>query len=276
MQQPPPQPNQPNHQPSFPLPRTLSKRKRKDDTTRLDQLPAPVPIIPLVVTNRTYNQQAFVGLKSPQGVWYVMSRNRYLDHEREQKALLGPQFTPHRFWNAYFTSLTPGVTPLDDMGKQVALVIDKKPRKKGKRSITQQPPLSFGLPPAKKHKYNRWVLAIVVGLILLSLVEWNTISPQAWTVTHTYSGFHSEQTATFNAPDHWKLAWKCNPSSAGGTSFNFIVHAVNYDTGDIIYAVNVICDDTLSSGLADVYLSGNDYIDVTSQGAWSVSIQEPT
>jgi len=93
---------------------------------QLDHIP-----VALRVTNITYNNQAYVCLKDHYGERYIISRNRYLDHETACKLQYGWKFDHEKFWRAYFTNATPGVRTLEDAQKLGTLQEDSRPSKKG-------------------------------------------------------------------------------------------------------------------------------------------------
>ncbi len=95
-----------------------------------------------------------------------------------------------------------------------------------------------------------------------------------WTVVQTFSGNGDEKTSLFNAPDSWRIVWSCDPSSSFGGSYN-VMADVNYsDTTTLDYgAINAICQSGSTSGMTNEYQGGKVYLDVTSEGTWTIQIE---
>ncbi len=109
-----------------------------------------------------------------------------------------------------------------------------------------------------------------------------TVAPKATaTPTHTpvlttlqaFSGSGIKNTAYFTVPAEWQLKWTCNPASFGG-SYNLIVSLYGSDGSLVDLPVNVLCqagvtgDTTLEHDQA-----GKFYLNVNSEGAWTIDIQ---
>ncbi len=95
-----------------------------------------------------------------------------------------------------------------------------------------------------------------------------------WTTIQSFSGNGSKKTATFNAPDHWRIVWSCDPSSFYGGQYNVIV---DVDNSDGTYldpaAVNTICKSGNTSDNTEEHQGGDVYLDVNSEGAWTMQVQ---
>ena len=101
-----------------------------------------------------------------------------------------------------------------------------------------------------------------------------TPRPVVWTTTQTFSGNGTQKTAVFPVPDDWKLVWKCDPASFS-FPYNVIVDVVNtygspFDPG----AINTLCQAGNTSGQTEEHQSGQVYLDINSEGAWVVQVQE--
>jgi hypothetical protein len=98
--------------------------------------------------------------------------------------------------------------------------------------------------------------------------------PPKWTTVNTFTGNGSKKTTVFNAPDSWKLVWSCNPSSSFGGEYNVIVAVKGSDGSDIDSgAVNTICKAGNTGDSTQEYQGGSAYLDVISEGAWTIKIQ---
>jgi hypothetical protein len=98
--------------------------------------------------------------------------------------------------------------------------------------------------------------------------------PQSWQVTHTFTGNGAKKTETFAIGDNWKLQWKCNPASFMG-SYNVIVSVTNSDNTPADFAaVNTMCKAGNTSGETQEHQGGNVFLDVNSEGDWTITIQE--
>ena len=99
--------------------------------------------------------------------------------------------------------------------------------------------------------------------------------PQTWQTTHTYSGSGTKKTETITVPDDWKLQWTCDPTSFNGMNYNVIIAVYNSD-GTVAdpAAINDMCKQGNTSGETEEHQAGNIYLDVNSEGSWSITIQE--
>ncbi len=96
-----------------------------------------------------------------------------------------------------------------------------------------------------------------------------------WTITHTFSGNGSKKTEIFTTSDDWKLSWKCDPSSDYFGSYNVIVTVYSADGTYADGAINTICKDGNTSGSTEEHQDfGQIYLDINSEDAWVITIQE--
>ena len=96
-----------------------------------------------------------------------------------------------------------------------------------------------------------------------------------WTTVQTFTGNGSKKTAIFNAPDDWKIVWSCNPSSFYGGQYNLIVSVNNSDGTPLDYgAINTICKAGNTGDNTEEHQGGSVYLDVSSEAAWTIQIQE--
>jgi hypothetical protein len=99
--------------------------------------------------------------------------------------------------------------------------------------------------------------------------------PQTWQTTHTYNGNGEKKTETITVGNDWKIQWSCTPSSFIGNTYNVIVSVYNSDGTPADYAaINTMCKDGNTSGETEEHTGGNVYLDVNSEGDWSITIQE--
>jgi hypothetical protein len=98
-----------------------------------------------------------------------------------------------------------------------------------------------------------------------------------WQTTHTYTGSGSKKTETFTVGKAWKIGWSCTPGSfAGIDSYNVIV-SVQKSGSDIPLdygAINTLCKDGNASGETEEHKGGTVYLDIASEGDWTITIQE--
>ena len=94
-----------------------------------------------------------------------------------------------------------------------------------------------------------------------------------WTTTHTFTGNGIKKTAVFTAPDDWKIVWKCDPASFDG-SYNVIVDVTSPDGTPIDTAVNTICKAGNTGDSTEEHQGGQVYLDVNSEGSWTIQVQE--
>lgn len=97
---------------------------------------------------------------------------------------------------------------------------------------------------------------------------------QTWTTTQKFSGNGEKKTAVFSVPDDWKIEWTCNPSSFMGGTYNVIVTVYNSDGTLSDLAINSMCKNGTTSGETEEHQAGNIYLDVASEGDWTVTVQE--
>jgi len=95
-----------------------------------------------------------------------------------------------------------------------------------------------------------------------------------WTTTRTFSGNGSKKTATFSVPDDWKIIWKCDHSSFQGLDYNMIIMVYNSDGSLADSGVNTTCKSNYTHDETEIHTAGTVYLDITSEGAWSIQVQE--
>lgn len=100
-------------------------------------------------------------------------------------------------------------------------------------------------------------------------------APQTWTTTHTYSGSGQKKTETITVPNDWKIQWQCDPTSFSGMNYNVIIGVDNSDgTYADPVAINDMCKSGNTSGETEERKAGNVYLDVNSEGSWTITVQE--
>ncbi|SRR6266567_9353551 len=99
--------------------------------------------------------------------------------------------------------------------------------------------------------------------------------PTSWQTTHTYNGSGAKKTETIAVPSDWKIQWSCDPTSFDGMNYNVIIGVYNSD-GTVAdpAAINDMCKSGNTSGSTEERQSGNVYLDVNSEGSWTITIQE--
>ncbi len=173
----------------------------------------------------------------------------------------------------------------------------------------QQPPMMPPPTPPKKKSRKGLIIGAVVLVVALALcggigstlshsttststttastTSSATQAPQAtvaptkppivkkWTTTHTFTGNGIKKTDNFTVSDTWKLNWKCDPTSFDGQNFNLIV-GVNPTDGSIgdPAAINTLCSPTNTHDTTTEHSGGNIYLDVNSEGSWTLEVQE--
>lgn len=95
-----------------------------------------------------------------------------------------------------------------------------------------------------------------------------------WTTTHSFTGNGIQKTAVFTVADDWKLNWSCTPSSFYGGSYNVQVYVYGSDGSLVDVAINTICQAGNVSGSTEEHQGGDIYLDMESEGAWTVQVQE--
>ncbi len=96
-----------------------------------------------------------------------------------------------------------------------------------------------------------------------------------WTITQTFKGNGNSKTGTFAVPDDWKILWACDAASFGGNSFNLIVDVTGSDNTLVDPGtINTICATGNVAGATEEHQAGTVYLDVQSEGAWTITIQE--
>src|SRR2546421_1393197 len=101
-----------------------------------------------------------------------------------------------------------------------------------------------------------------------------TQPPAKWTTTHTFTGNGIKKTAIFSVPDDWKILWSCNAQSFYGSQYNVQVYVYNSDGSLADVAINELCKPGNTSGETEEHQSGDNYLEVNSEAAWKVQIQE--
>lgn len=95
-----------------------------------------------------------------------------------------------------------------------------------------------------------------------------------WTVVKTFHGNGNKKTPTFSVPDDWRLVWSCDPSSFYGGSYNVIVDVNNPDSSPLDPgAINTICQSGNTGDFTEEHQGGDVYLDVASEGAWTLKVE---
>jgi len=102
-----------------------------------------------------------------------------------------------------------------------------------------------------------------------------TAVPATWHTVATFKGNGQKKTQTFTVGKQWQIQWSCTPSSFYGGQYNVIVELRTTDDGGLGNpVVNTICKAGNTSGDSQEYDAGTYYLDINSEGAWSVTIQD--
>ena len=99
-------------------------------------------------------------------------------------------------------------------------------------------------------------------------------SQAKWTTVQTITGNGSKKTAIFTAPNDWKIVWSCNPSSFFGGQYNLQVVVTGSDDSVLDIPINTICKTGNTSDSTEEHQGGQVYLDVISEGAWTIQVQE--
>jgi hypothetical protein len=101
-----------------------------------------------------------------------------------------------------------------------------------------------------------------------------TAAPK-WTTTNTFNGNGAKKTAIFSVGDDWKIQWKCNPASFDNIQYNVIIDVNNSDgTPADPGAINTLCKPGNTSGETEEHQGGSVYLDIQSEGDWTITIQQ--
>lgn len=105
-----------------------------------------------------------------------------------------------------------------------------------------------------------------------------TPKPITWHTTQTFSGNGDQKTVLFNVDGTWRIEWSCVPSSSFGGSYN-VMADVDYSDGTPgdMGAINTICQHGNTSGVTNEnggQVTGQVYLDITSEAVWKMVIQE--
>jgi len=173
----------------------------------------------------------------------------------------------------------------------------------------QYPPQGYGQmpmpqqPPKRKRGRGLLITGIVVAVLLFGCIgasyaasrgatttsdassttsgtSANAMSPttapvqQKWTTTHTIKGTGIKKTETLTLAEDWKLLWTCDPTSFTGGQYNLIVTVYGADNTPKDVAINAICKAGATSGFTEEHSGGAVYLDVNSEGDWTVQLQE--
>jgi hypothetical protein len=100
--------------------------------------------------------------------------------------------------------------------------------------------------------------------------------PKVWTTTQTFTGNGNKKTDTFSVTgDSWKLQWSCDPTQNALGEYNIIVDVDNSDGSPLdLGAINTLCKAGNISGETIERQPGAVYLDVQSEDAWTIKIQE--
>ncbi len=166
--------------------------------------------------------------------------------------------------------------------------------------FTQYPPQFAPPPPKRKRRIWPLVIGVIVALIAILVILSNQTTPQpstlptatqapaptqppaatqastqppTWTTVQTFKGNGSKKTASFTVPDNWRIAWKCDPSSFGGTDYNVIITVENTDGSYADSGVNSTCSKSNTHDTTNVPGGGKFILDIISEGDWQISVQ---
>ena len=166
-----------------------------------------------------------------------------------------------------------------------------------------QQPMYQPTPPRKRSRVWLWIVLGVLAVLLLgcagivALVTsaaktgTNTIATtiattvpttaaktsagqKNWTTTHTFTGSGSKKTGIFSVPADWKINWTCKPSSFTGNQYNLVIFVYNSDNTLADSGVNTICKAGNTSDSTEIHTSGQVYLNIISEGDWTIQVQE--
>ncbi len=95
-----------------------------------------------------------------------------------------------------------------------------------------------------------------------------------WTTTQTFTGSGSKKTGVFSVPADWKINWTCKPSSFTGNQYNLVIFVYNSDNTLADSGVNTICKAGNISDSTEIHTSGQVYLNIISEGDWTIQVQE--
>jgi hypothetical protein len=158
-------------------------------------------------------------------------------------------------------------------------------------------------PPRKRSRAWLWIVLAVLAVLLLgcagivALVTsaaktgTNTIATtiatavptsaaktpagqKNWTTTQTFTGSGSKKTGIFSVPADWKINWTCKPSSFTSNQYNLVIFVYNSDNTLADSGVNTICKAGNTSDSTEIHTSGQVYLNIISEGDWTIQVQE--
>ncbi|MBE3560367.1 MAG: hypothetical protein IMW89_14250 [Ktedonobacteraceae bacterium] len=100
-----------------------------------------------------------------------------------------------------------------------------------------------------------------------------THSPQ-WTTIQTFTGTGAKKTSVFTVPEHWRIAWSCDPTSHNNLSYNLIIHANSTTNALLGNGVETTCKKDNTRNSTEIYRGGKVYLSIISEGKWTVQIQQ--
>ena len=93
--------------------------------------------------------------------------------------------------------------------------------------------------------------------------------------THRFTGYGVGRTEVFHVADKWQIVWSCNPASFYGQRYDLVVSVNNANGKTLDFAaVNVTCGVGYTTDVKEEHSGGDIYLDVTSQGAWTIQVQD--
>lgn len=89
----------------------------------------------------------------------------------------------------------------------------------------------------------------------------------------TFNGYGNKKTIPFTVPNRWQLIWSCDPASDVG-DYNLFVD-VDHPDGTSVDAGAVLttCQTGNTRDATQEYQGGTVYLDVQSEGAWTIQVQ---
>ena len=122
---------------------------------------------------------------------------------------------------------------------------------------------------------NTGTLATTIATTVPTTAARTPAGQKNWTTTQNFTGSGSKKTGIFSVPADWKINWTCKPSSFTGNQYNLVIFVYNSDNTLADSGVNTICKAGNTSDSTEIHTSGQVYLNIISEGDWTIQVQEP-
>ncbi|HZR41043.1 MAG TPA: hypothetical protein VFB12_13045 [Ktedonobacteraceae bacterium] len=94
-----------------------------------------------------------------------------------------------------------------------------------------------------------------------------------WTTAETFTGNGVKKTVAFTVPKSWRIVWGCDLASHSNQNYDLIIHVNTTSNTLLADSVETTCRKSNTNGLTVMHQAGQVYLNVISEGNWTVMVQ---